>query len=371
MPPQPSLLDDRLARLRRALVAAGCESLVVAHGPNRHYLTGVPSSSGVVLVTPDHVYCATDGRYAEAMQAAIDPRQDWSVVVVPNGTSLDEWLTEQMAARGCRTLGIEAEHVSIRRFRWLETRLGEVWPAGVLVPTDGLVEALRTCKDTWELGRLREAAGRVSEIAKRLLVSNLAGQSERAIAAQVDAHIRAAGFDRPAFDTIVASGPHAARPHHRAADRVVEPGDLVVVDFGGVLDGYAADLTRTVAVGRVSATRQRWVDAVAAAQAAAVSAVAAGVVPSVVDGAARQVLAAYQLEHWFTHATGHGLGLEVHERPRIGPSRVGEPESVLAPGMVFTVEPGVYVPSEGGVRIEDDIVLTPDGPERLTVCPHM
>ncbi|MEZ5420866.1 MAG: M24 family metallopeptidase [Vicinamibacterales bacterium] len=157
-------------------------------------------------------------------------------------------------------------------------------------------------------------------------------------------------------DTIVAGGPNRGYPHHRTGDRRIEDGDLVVVDFGGLLDGYAVDMTRTVAVGAVGAESRRWLAAVARAQRVAIDVARPGVMPSEVDAAARQALDGDGLSERFVHSTGHGLGLEVHERPAIAPR--GDGDGPLQPGMVFTVEPGVYVPGSGGVRIEDDVVVT-------------
>jgi Xaa-Pro aminopeptidase len=193
---------------------------------------------------------------------------------------------------------------------------------------------------------------------------------ERALAAVLEAAIREAGFDRLAFDTIVASGPHAALPHYRAGDRILVPGDLLVLDFGGVLDGYCCDLTRTVSVGWPSAESERLHDAVRAAQHAAIAAVGPGIDASAVDAAARGVLQARGLGEAFGHGTGHGLGLEVHEEPRISQRRGDAPPVALAPGMVFTVEPGAYLPGFGGVRIEDDVLVTETGCEVLTAVPR-
>jgi Xaa-Pro aminopeptidase len=182
--------------------------------------------------------------------------------------------------------------------------------------------------------------------------------------------MREAGYERMAFDTIVASGPHSAMPHYRAGTRRLAPGDLLVLDFGGVLDGYCCDLTRTASIGPPSPEARRVYDAVLDAQRAAIAAVRPGVAASAVDAAARDVLRARGLGDAFGHGTGHGLGLDVHEEPRVGRERADAPAVILAPGMVFTIEPGAYLPGFGGVRIEDDVLVTDTGCEVLTTVPR-
>jgi Xaa-Pro aminopeptidase len=193
-----------------------------------------------------------------------------------------------------------------------------------------------------------------------------AGRTERRIAADIESAMREAGFSRPAFETIVASGPNSVLPHARPTDRAVEEGDPTVLDFGGVYDGYCVDLTRTVQLGAPSAALRGLYAAVAEAQLAAIAAVRPGVASSAVDGAARSVLEGHGLGDAFGHGTGHGLGLEVHEEPRIARPSPRLPDHVLEPGMVLTIEPGAYVPGVGGVRMEDDVLVTDTGCEVLT-----
>jgi Xaa-Pro aminopeptidase len=191
------------------------------------------------------------------------------------------------------------------------------------------------------------------------------------VAAEIDFALRHAGFERPAFDTIVAAGPNAARPHARPGTRRIEAGELVVVDVGGVLDGYCTDLTRTVVAGIPGRREERLIEQVIEAQAAAYAAVWPGAAPERVDAAARETLARHGIAEAFTHGTGHGIGLEVHEAPRLSPARPGTGEPTLAPGMVMTLEPGAYFPGWGGVRIEDDVVVTATGAEWLTDVPRL
>jgi Xaa-Pro aminopeptidase len=217
---------------------------------------------------------------------------------------------------------------------------------------------------------IRLAAARLTDVAATAFDAVRTGIAERDVAAAIETALRQAGYERPAFDTIVASGPNAAHPHYRAGLRTLHTGDLVVLDFGGVLDGYCSDLTRTVSVGQPSPEAARLHAAVRDAQAAAIDAVRPGRATTEVDAAARQVLVAHGLGEAFGHGTGHGLGLDVHEEPRVSKPRSDVPPVRLEPGMVFTIEPGAYLPGFGGVRIEDDILVTETGCEVLTSVPR-
>lgn len=365
----PDLHAARLVRVRAAVEARHLNGLLVTNLQNVAYLTGLFASAAAAIVTRDRLFVITDGRYDEALRARV---RDWTVltpVILPQGSSYDEVMVRELRAFAGLRIGFEDASVSVRRLRGFEAaeRSG---PFPELVAAPDLVEDLRVVKDTWELQLLRDAAGRLSEVAKCILPRALAGTTERGMVGEIEAAIRGAGFDRPAFDTIVASGPNSALPHYRAGDRRIESGDVVVMDFGGVLDGYAVDLTRTVVVGAVDARARAVIEAVAEAHRAAIAAVGPGVAPEAVDGAARDALTRAGLGEAFTHATGHGLGLDVHERPRIGPARDSVTEPLLATDMVFTIEPGAYLPDWGGVRIEDDVVVTATGSEVLTDVPH-
>jgi Xaa-Pro aminopeptidase len=243
-------------------------------------------------------------------------------------------------------------------------------PRVSLEATEGLVEGLRVVKDDWELRLMKEAGARLSDAAKCIIPKALAGMRERDVAALIEAELRRVGFDKPAFDTIVAAGPNSAVPHYRAGDRVLTTGDLVVLDFGGMFHGYAVDMTRTVTMGPASPRQQRLLADVGAAQDAAFGVVRPGAMATDIDRAARESMARAGLAEAFSHGTGHGLGLEVHERPRVAAMRPGLPEEPLQAGMVFTIEPGAYFPEWGGARIEDDAALTTSGAEWLTDVPR-
>jgi Xaa-Pro aminopeptidase len=234
------------------------------------------------------------------------------------------------------------------------------------VPTERVVERARIIKDEEEIAALREAGRRLAGVAKGVAALVRVGRTECEIARDIDQALGSAGFSRPAFETIVASGPNSALPHARPTDRLVQAGDATVLDFGGVYDGYCVDLTRTVQLGAASAALAGLYTAVAEAQRAALAAIRPGISASAIDSAARSVLERHGLGDAFGHGTGHGLGLEVHEEPRIGKVSPRLPDVVVEPGMVFTIEPGAYVPGVGGVRIEDDVLVTETGCEVLT-----
>lgn len=361
----PETQAARLARLRAALNAHHFDGLLVTSVQNVAYLTGLFASAAALLVTRDEARLVTDHRYRELQEERVREWPALSPIVVPVGASYDEVLVRELRSLAGTRIGFEDAQMSVRRLRGLEG-MGAAAPFPTLVTAPEMIEALRMIKDEWELSRLRDAAGRLSDVAKCILPKALAGRTEREIAGELESELRRVGFDRPAFDTIVASGPKAALPHHRASDRRLERGDLVVIDFGGVLDGYAVDMTRTLALAGGGQREKDVIGAVVEAQAAAIAAIGPGQPPETVDRAARAVLERVGYGDAFTHSTGHGLGLDVHERPRVGPERPGLSEPVLEAGMVFTVEPGAYFPGWGGVRIEDDVVVTAAGSEVLT-----
>jgi Xaa-Pro aminopeptidase len=284
--------------------------------------------------------------------------------------SYDEALLACLEEIGSPVVGFEAAHVTVAKHAWWRKTAETRGLPLTLQPTERVVEQARLIKDASEVATLREAAQRLAGVASAAFGGVRAGVSEREVAGAIESAMRAAGYERTAFDTIVGSGPNSALPHYRAGDRILSPGDLVVLDFGGVLDGYCCDLTRTVAIGPPSPEARRLYTAVYDAQQAALAAVRPGVETSAVDGAARQVLEARGLGAAFGHGTGHGLGLDVHEEPRITRPRPDVASVPLAPGMVFTIEPGAYLSGFGGVRIEDDVLVTETGCEVLTQVPR-
>ena len=372
-PPDAATLADRLAslppvdhagrlgRLRDGLDGAGCDGLLVTHLTNVRWLTGFTGSAGLVVVTPDTVVVITDGRYTEqaADQLAAAGLGAGSGVTLEI-TSTDQRQIVADAVAGRSRIGLEADHVT-----WTaQRRYAEEWLADHdIVATTDIVESLRLVKDDAELARMAAAAS-VADVALASVRHRLLdGPTEAEFGLELDTAMRHFGATRPSFETIVGSGPNGARPHARPSSRTIREGDLVVIDFGAVVDGYCSDMTRTLMVGEPDDTQARMLAVVGEAQAAGVAAVAPGVPVADVDAACRAVIDAAGWGDAFSHGTGHGVGLDIHEAPRVGSTSTAE----LAVGQVVTVEPGVYLPEHGGVRIEDSLVVTADGSRPLTL----
>jgi Xaa-Pro aminopeptidase len=369
------LYSRRAATVRRTFAETGLDALIVTHPPNLRYLTGFDGSVGVLLLESSSAVLFVDGRYITTArdQAASSEELQWLRVELA-ARSLEEGLVDGISGGPARAIGVEGAAMTLSRFERLNALLGahqgKDSPPGVrLIPTERIVERARVIKDAGEVATFRKAAAMLSEVAGRVLDIVSPGRSELEIAADVDTFLRQTGFSKPAFDTIVASGPNSALPHARPGPRRLLPGDSVVLDFGGVYDGYCVDLTRTVQLPPATDAFLRTFAAVRAAHAAAIAVVRPGLKASLVDSAAREVLAAHGLAEAFVHGTGHGLGLEVHEEPRVTKPGSAAMDETLQPGMVFTVEPGAYLPGAHGVRIEDDVVVTAEGCEVLTSVP--
>lgn len=350
---------SRIDRLRTGLAAAGVEALVVTSLTNIRYLTGFTGSAGMLLVADGAAVLVTDGRYGqqapEQMAAAgVAARCEVAPAVEQRG------LVAGLAGAMTGRLGLEAAHVSWARQRSFAT---DWFPGRDLVATVGLVEDLRRVKDKGELARVAAAAAVADAALAEVRPLLVEGPRELDVAHALDAGMRRLGASGPSFETIVAAGPNAARPHHRPGPDVIRRGEAVVVDFGAEVDGYRSDMTRTVWVDELAdPTMRRVVQVVAASQAAGVAAVAAGVAAADVDRACREVIAGAGWADEFLHGTGHGVGLDIHEAPSVAATSA----DTLAAGHVVTVEPGVYLPGLGGVRIEDTVVVAADGCRTLT-----
>jgi Xaa-Pro aminopeptidase len=328
-------------------------AMLITSLPNVQYLTEFSGSAGALLVTASRSTFFSDSRYD--IQAREEVRESKVVIV-------KEIAAVAAAKRAARLpelrIGFEADELSFAGYQ----RLKELLPRKRLLPTRGLVEALRLEKDEGEIALIRKAV----ELGSRALEETLAllrpGMTELEIAAEIEYRMRRYGGERPAFETIVASGPRAALPHARATHRRIRPKEFILLDLGVILSGYASDMTRTVFLGKAPAKAARIYCAVKQAVEEAEQEVAAGRTCEAVDAAARRVLRRYGYERYFTHSLGHGLGREVHELPRIGRGQT----TPLPEGAAITIEPGVYLKGYGGVRIEDVVVVRKGGAELLT-----
>ena len=350
----PDRRAERQAALRVALDDEGLDALLVTHLPNIRYLTGFSGSAALLLVRADSTVLITDFRYAvQAPQEAGDAAR-----VEIDQKSVWERLGKVLAAAPVGTIGIEAQALTVRDAE----RVAGLTRAR-LVPATDLVERLRAVKSPEEIAAVRAAATLAQEALAELLPTIRVGQTELEIGASLEAALRRRGSEWHPFPTIVASGPRAALPHARTSARAIEAGEWLLLDFGAQVDGYCADLTRTMVVGGRADERQRTVyELVQSAQRRALEHLRAGMTGREGDALARDVIAARGFGDAFGHSLGHGLGLEVHEAPRLAPTS----EAPLPPHAVVTVEPGIYLPGWGGVRLEDDVHLGPDGAEVLS-----
>lgn len=350
--------EARVAALRARFGELEVDALAVTKLVNLRWLCGFTGSSGLLLVSSDDLTLVTDGRYETQAAAQVAAAGLDVEVRIAGFAAAGPELVQQ---KSLERIGLEAEALS-----WAEAEVAsEAWfPEAAIVATRGVVEALREVKDPGEVARI-EAAARLADQALSAVAPSLLGRSEVEVAVDLEARMRTAGAESPAFDTIVASGPNGALPHHRPTGRRIETGDLVVIDMGAAVDGYRSDMTRSFLVGGPgpgTGTAERMLAVVAEAQQAGVDAVAAGVASRDVDAAARRVIADAGWADAFVHPTGHGVGLEIHEALRVAATS----DATLAAGHVVTVEPGVYLPGIGGVRIEDTVEVTADGCRRLT-----
>jgi len=355
----PLEIAGRTERVRAGLAESGTEALLVTDLVNLRWLSGFTGSAGRAVVLPDELVLVVDGRYGDQAVAQLaDHGVAGRVLVGRTQTELRDLLTTAVSAIG--RLGFEAEHVT-----WAEHgRLGSTL-APELVPTTGLVERERRAKDDGELARIERAAAIAGEALADVLSLLDDEPTERTFALALDDRMRGLGAEGPSFDTIVAAGPNSALPHHRPDDRRIRPGDSLICDFGALVEGYHSDMTRTALLGDVD---ERLVEAYAAvevAHAAGVAAVCAGITGAALDAVCRESLAAAGLGEWFSHGTGHGVGLLIHEIPWATSSST----DTLQVRDVVTVEPGVYRRDLGGIRIEDTVVVTPDGCRPLTHTP--
>jgi Xaa-Pro aminopeptidase len=340
----PQTQAARRARAQQKVAALGADAALITSPQNVRYLSGLASSNAAILLPADGpAVLATDSRYAEAAA------RDCPELELVTERMIEPALVRAASRRGCATLAFEAQEMTVERHAALAALEG----APRLVPLGRAVEELRTVKDEGEIGLLRRACEITSAALADALPVIAPGRTEREVAVAVERAMIDRGATGIAFGTIVASGPNGAIPHHAPGDRRLERGDLVTVDCGALVQGYHADMTRTVALGEVADWQREIYDLVAAAQRAGVAAAVAGADVAAVDETARGMIASAGYGEYFQHGLGHGVGLEVHEAPIIGYGRTG----TLMDRVPVTIEPGIYLPGRGGVRIEDTLVV--------------
>lgn len=344
----------RMAGLRREMRRIGLPWLLITHLPNVRYLTGFSGSNGVVLLSEDSATLFTDSRYTIQAREQVKSAQ----VTVAGGALLSA-VAEFLLKKRVRRVGVEADSLTMAQAGSFRKVAG---PKFKLEPTSGLVEGLRARKSAAEAAIVQKAASLICRVFEAILPRIQPGIRENQLAAEIEYQMRLQGAEGPSFETIVASGPRSALPHARPTPRRLRKGELVILDMGAILDGYCSDLTRTVFLGKAPRKIQGWYRGVWEAHQSARSKVRAGVECGVVDAAARLALARAGLDGFFTHSTGHGIGLEIHEGPRLAKGQ----KTRLQVGNIVTIEPGVYVEGVGGVRIEDDVLVTQSGHKVLT-----
>ena len=360
---EPDQMNERLDLLRCRFRPLGVANFLVTRMSNVRYLCGFTGSNGILFVTRRDAYFITDGRYTNQAQEQVKGAQVFTYH--GGGTMSEAFIREVKSNKEIRfrgRIGIEAQFMSVDFFQTLR----RVFPGSHTIETELVVEDISAVKDDVEIDAIRRAVKITDEVFNTLLTDIKPGVSEMDLSAEISYRQRKLGAEKDAFETIVASGPRSALPHGIASNRKIEKDDFVTFDFGCIVDGYPSDMTRTVVVGKASRKQREIYDLVKEAQAAAVDAIQAGTKCSDVDNVARQIIAKGGYGDRFTHGLGHGLGLEVHGRPVL--SRISNTK--LKPGMVVTVEPGIYIDGFGGVRIEDDVLVTSNGHDNLTQSPR-
>ena len=359
----------RIGALRRRLTRAGVTGLLVTHLPDIRYLSGFTGSSAALAVTRRAARLFTDGRYTT--QAAEETIAGVKVEIVSGSASVAaiQWLAVQLGEAGITgqalQVGFDSAHTTVAELeRWREALPAKL-RRKLLTPTPSLVEPLRHLKDEDEIAIMREAAALGDALFSHILTVIRPGIPEAAIAAELEYQARLLGAEGMSFESIVASGPRSALPHGRASQTPLPRRGFITLDFGVILKGYCSDMTRTVCLGKPTTRERETYDLVLAAQQSAVAAVRAGVECGTVDEAARGILRQAGIAEAFSHSTGHGVGIEIHEGPRIA----AQQKEKLAPGMVITIEPGVYFAGDFGLRIEDMVAVTRTGGEVLTHSP--
>ena len=351
-------MNDRLPRLVAQLAERELDAILISAPENRRYLSGFTGSAGYLLLSAGNAVLVTDSRYTEQ---ATGQSPNYQVLQVRGGW---DWLMEMLKENGIKRLGFESQHMTVATYNDLldavkaKEDLGQV----SLVASSGITEALRTTKGPDELASLQKAIDASDAAMTAVCPAIEEGMTEREVARRMESAMRDFGSEGTSFDTIVATGPNGAMAHHRPSDRPIRRGEPVVIDMGAQVGGYCSDITRTVVVGEPDETFNKIYDIVLGAQLTAISTVKPGMTGEECDGLSRTVIGEAGYGDNFGHSLGHGVGLEVHENPRVGPKAA----NTLEAGMVFTVEPGIYLTGWGGVRIEDIVILGEYGAKPLS-----
>jgi Xaa-Pro aminopeptidase len=354
----PSEFKARIAKARKRLALANAQALLVTHLPNIFYLSGFTGSSGALLVEQSSATLFTDTRYS--IQAAEQAGGAGVKANIVRG-ALPVAIGAHLTARKRLTVVFDPTHATVSGLGALERASGNkvTWHSEA-----GWIEELRSVKSGAEIAKMRAAAKLASKAVEQVIKLIRPGMTEIDVAAEIEYRMRKMGAEGRSFDTIVASGARGALPHAQPTSKRLRRNELVVLDLGAILARYCSDLTRTVYLGKAPKRVREWYRAVREAQQAGIEALAAGATASGADAAARQVLAGHKLAQYFVHSTGHGLGLEVHEEPRLA---AGQTRKLVA-GNVVTVEPGIYIEGAGGIRIEDDVAIHSNRVEVLTTA---
>ena len=348
-------VKGRIERLRALLTEKVVDAVLVTKEENVHYFSGFRGDSTALLVTHERLLLVTDSRYTEQASAEASLYE-----IVEQRDGLYRKVAELAVEEGVVALGYEGAALVCDQYEKLKEMLGEI-----SFDTSLALDALRQVKDTDEIALIRRACAIADEGFAHIIRYIQPGMTEMDVAAELEHYMRTLGSERPAFQTIIASGVRGSLPHGVASDKVIARGELVTMDFGAVCAGYHSDITRTICVGRADARQREIYDAVLSAQMRALAALRPGVTGIEVDRIARDSLAEKNFEQYFGHGLGHSLGLEIHEEPRL--SKAGK--YIMQPNMLITDEPGVYIPRWGGIRIEDTVLITADGSEPLTRAP--
>ena len=351
-------MNYRLENLRKKLAEKGLDAILISTPENRRYISGFTGSAGYLVVSQDNAILATDFRYTEQ---AGNQSPDFQVVRAGGDWS---WLFECLKEHNTGKMGFESQQMTVATYRQISESLQDLPSTGrpALMATSGIVEGLRTIKDQDELTLLQKAIDTADAAMEAVAPTIQPGETEREVAWRLEKTMRELGADSLSFDTIVAAGPNGAMPHHMPSDKVIQPGEPIVIDMGAKVGGYCSDLSRTVCAGEPDDTFRRIYDIVLGAQLTAIATVKTGMSAGDADDLARVVIAEAGHGDNFGHSLGHGVGLFIHEYPRVGPKS----PNTLEEGMVFTVEPGIYLSGWGGVRIEDIVLLGKDGAKVLS-----